>query len=358
MAPLLLAIATELSREGKHLGGRGARAAIAKGPHLLWLTRSITARERDRKGHSYTFDLLWELYEDEKKEAEASGAAEKGSLPALAAAGGRAVKRVAWAASVTTDGAEDGVGSPQDDVSAQDGNREEAFGISTGDESGVVGETGAASVVAPPVDEKRHPRPPSSGRPKSVDPADEGGQRGVLRTLVGRRRESGGGMTRTCWGGSEEQQGCEGRAQASGEDREEEYVEAGEVEEGEEEEQGREVMGAEIEEEASSSVCGSKGASETRTNRERRNHGASSRKSKKDSGEERGGRSTRWKWKKDLCNLLKLMGGLDKVKKPAAGQPRDAVVEMRRAPYQTFRHTHHRVEGPPVVTWEMAFRLC
>lgn len=68
--PLLEALEASLAHEGKHLGGRGPKFAEAKGPHLLRLTRSITSRERDNlEPHSATFDLLWELYEDERKEA-------------------------------------------------------------------------------------------------------------------------------------------------------------------------------------------------------------------------------------------------------------------------------------------------
>lgn len=317
VAPLLLAIATELSREGKHLGGRGARAAIAKGPHLLRLTRSITSRELDREGHSLTFDLLWELYEDEKRAAEASGATAERSGAAVAAAGSRAAKQEAWAASVVSDGDEDGVGSPEDDVAAKGGDGQKVLCVSEGDESDVGVANDAALVLAPALEEKRGPRQSSSGRPKGIDPADECGQKSALRLRVGRRLEGGGSTIRKCWGGRGEQQRCRGRTQGNGEERENRDVEEGEVENGEEEE-GREVMGAEMEEKASSSVCSLKGELEQRRGPKPRSHVAPSWKVKRGSGRQEERRSTGWKWKKDLCSLLKLMGGLDKVTKPTS----------------------------------------
>ena len=358
VAPLLLAIATELSREGKHLGGRGARAAIAKGPHLLRLTRSITSRELDREGHPLTFDLLWELYEEEKKAAEASWATEGGSGAAVAAAGGRAVKQEAWAASVVSDGDEDGVGSPEDDVAAKGGDGEEVLRISTGDESGVGVANDIAPVLAPAAEEKRRPRRPSSGRPKGVDPDDECGQRGALRSLVGRRREGGGGTIRKCWGGRGEQQGCRGRTQGNGEERECRDVEEGVVEDGKAEEEGREVMGPEMEERAISSACCVKGALEQRRGRKPKIHGASSWKAKRGSGGEEERRSAGWKWKKDLCSLLKLMGGLDKVTKPTSAQ------HMRRRRWNVPRACSNRAryappcrESPPS-TFEKKASVC
>lgn len=66
--PLLEAIQAELTQEGRHLGGRGPKCTVAKGPHLLRLTRSVTYRERNNPDHSSTFDRLWELYEAEGEE--------------------------------------------------------------------------------------------------------------------------------------------------------------------------------------------------------------------------------------------------------------------------------------------------
>lgn len=273
-----------------------------------------------------------------------------------AAAGGRAVKQEAWAARVASDGDEDGVGSPREDVAAKDGEREgEALGISTEDESGVVGAGDAARVSAMPAEEKRRPRRPSSRRPKGVDQVDECGNEGALRTLVGRRREGGGGTTRACWGSGEEQQGCAGGTQGGGEEREDGDVEEGEVEEEEDEEEGRGVMGAEIEEGASSSVCSLKGALEQRRGRKSKSHGASSRKAKRGGRGEEERRSTGWKWKKDLCSLLKIMGGLDKVTKPASVQPRGAVVGTCRARDQIVHDMRHRVENLPLVPFESYF---
>lgn len=68
--PLLDVIQAELTEEGMHLGGRGPKCTVAKGPHLLRLTRSVTYRERNTPDHSSTFDRLWELYEAEREEAE------------------------------------------------------------------------------------------------------------------------------------------------------------------------------------------------------------------------------------------------------------------------------------------------
>lgn len=68
--PLLKAIQAELTQDGMHLGGRGPKCTVAKGPHLLRLTRSVTYRERNNPDHSSTFDRLWELYEAEGEEAE------------------------------------------------------------------------------------------------------------------------------------------------------------------------------------------------------------------------------------------------------------------------------------------------
>ncbi|CAM9664200.1 unnamed protein product, partial [Ectocarpus sp. 8 AP-2014] len=104
LEPLLQVLDAELALEGKHLGGRGPRAAVANGPHLLRLTRMVTSRERERVGHSTTFDLLWELYEDERKEAAELAAAAAAAEAAEAVAAAILAGSAAAAASSSTAG--------------------------------------------------------------------------------------------------------------------------------------------------------------------------------------------------------------------------------------------------------------
>lgn len=256
MAPLILAIETELSREGKHLGGCGRRSALAKGPYLLRMTRSIISRERDREDHSDTFDLLWELCDNQKTETDAPVATKEGLVPVLAAERRGSAKQETWTSSVTSDGAKDVIGWPEDDVAAAtDGDSGEGVDTNTEDGRGVDRENGAAPAVEPLAAENTPPPRLSNGRPKGIDPAAE---------------------------------------------------------------------------------CRPKGA---------RRHRASSRKVKRCSGGEEEGGGAGWNWKKDLCALLKLMGGLNKVTKVASVQLQLAVVRTRRALDETMRYTRNRIEG-------------
>lgn len=360
---------------------------VAKGPHLLRLTRSITRREREQAGHSATFDRLWELYEDESEEASAVTAtaavvanASAGYIAAAAAAaaasaacGSSSAMAVSTEVSAenTPTGCSTGVGREgflhgDVDVSARlgavgiDGRSKDddeettaSMGARVGgdvNETDIVqrnadlvainrgaGEAAAAAGAA--AGAERRPRRPSSGRssgatsaadrpgsslrrPRSAtsltgNRASFDGEHGLVQeqdVVTGAGGEGGEGAVRQCWGGDAE---TKWTGFVIGEGRGEE------VEEEEEDEEDEEERGKEDEEEEEDARDG--GLADRRgssgSGRTKASPNGSTRKSRKSGGGGGGtrrgtggaGAATRWAWKKDLCDLLKRIGGLDKV---------------------------------------------
>ncbi|CAM9490304.1 unnamed protein product, partial [Ectocarpus sp. 13 AM-2016] len=373
LEPLLQVLDAELTLEGKHLGGRGPRAAVANGPHLLRLTRIVTSRERERKAHSSTFDLLWELYEDERKEAAELAAAAAATEAAEAVAAAILAGSAAAAASsstaegldpevsveratscttqATTVGSEE-VGSSASQIGTTDG-AERKYPRNEHDEaddSGILGKAssslsvGTAKMTTTPGNHN-FPRRPSTGRPRSgggggASTASECRPGTALRRPVSvgdlklascvAEGETGQGLgaVQRCWeggekgvGGEEQEDEQEGDEDEDEEGREEEEEEE---EEEQEEETGQGVTPGRVRRSSSfSSTIGERPASSA--HQERR------RSSKKDiRGYRRGtrtcagaihGERTKWRWKRDLCTLLKRIGGLDKLSatKPSTG---------------------------------------
>ncbi|CAM9555363.1 unnamed protein product, partial [Hapterophycus canaliculatus] len=299
LEPLLQALDAELAVEGKHLGGRGPKAAVANGPHLLRLTRAITTRERERVDHPATFDLLWELYEEERKEAADADAVAAATAAAEAVATAISVGSAAAAATNSRSmagrprgvGLSDGGGAGQmDAATGGEGFMGSAGEIRTGVgmEEGTSKVSGQASVDVPPASqkaegniaaatgaEKKVPRRPSTGRSRVG-----GGGGGADNTLGDfrsgsalRRPLSTGDMTsagvidggdrrgpgegpstvRLCWGGDEEGRaddevwmtsGERALEQEAGEAREEDEQQERDEEEGSEEELGGGMLAA------------------------------------------------------------------------------------------------------------------
>ncbi|CBN76549.1 conserved unknown protein [Ectocarpus siliculosus] len=368
LEPLLQVLDAELALEGKHLGGRGPRAAVANGPHLLRLTRIVTSRERERVGHSSTFDLLWELYEDERKEAAelaaAAAAAEAaeavaaailaGSAAAAASsstAGGLGPKvSVEGATSCATQAATVGgeeVGSASQ-IRTTDGaaRKHPQNGHGDADDSGILGRTssspspGTTKMTTTPGNHN-FPRRPSTGRPRSggggASTASECRPGTALRRPVSAddlmlascvaEGETGQGLgaVRRCWEGGEKDVGGEEQEdEQEGDEDEDEEDRQEEEEEEEQEEEQEEKIGQGVTPSISfSSTVREKPASSARQQRRR--------SSKKDiRGYRRGtrasagathGERTKWRWKRDLCTLLKRLGGLNKLSatKPSTG---------------------------------------
>lgn len=365
MEPLLQVLDAKLALEGKHLGGRGPRAAVANGPHLLRLTRIVTSRERERVGHSSTFDLLWELYEDERKEAAelaaaaaAAEAAEAVAAAILAGSAAAAASRSAaggldpevsvegatsCATQATTVGGEE-VGSPASQIRTTDGaeRKHPQNGHEEADDSGIprrasISFSAGTTKMTTTSGNHDFPRRPSTRRPRSgggggASTASECRPGTALRRPVSAgdlmlascvaEGETGQGLgaVRRCWeggekgvGGEEQEDEQEGEEDEVEEDREEEEKEE---EEEHEEEIGQGVTPSRLRRSSSfSSTVGEKPASSARQQRRRSSKKGTigcRRGTAASAGAIHGGR-TKWRWKRDLCTLLKRMGGLDKV---------------------------------------------
>ncbi|CAM9989157.1 unnamed protein product [Pylaiella littoralis] len=339
LEPLLRALETELALEGKHLGGRGPKATVANGPHLLRLTRSITSRERERADHSPTFDLLWELYEDERKEG--ATAAEAAAAAAVAAAVATAISAGTAAATAARTGcseAQERRGAGRDEgarSSASAANRVTAAGATT------TATTTTTSAKKTTLSSDNIPRRPSTRcsrggggagnasecrpgstlrRPRSAGDSTRMGSVGVaVRQELGevrhcwgdRDREGGAGEERRTSSAEREGGGREGGVvnnSEDDEDQEEEVEEEDEEEEVEEEELGGGMTAARH---RRSSGSGGRGRGDSSDRKQRRKSG----KQAPPGGARRGlaPAAARWRWKKDLCALLKRMGGLDKL---------------------------------------------
>ncbi|CAM9544318.1 unnamed protein product [Scytosiphon promiscuus] len=406
--PLLQALDAELAAEGKHLGGRGTKASVANGPHLLRLTRAITMRERERVGHPATFDLLWELYDEERKEAAEAeaAAATKAAAEAVAAA-----ISAGSAAAAAAAGYENAGGRTQGATRSDSGGAGQ-MGVTAGGEGPAVSATvarygvgieaegpqfsGTTSVgvsSAPPTAEaramaaagaeKKVPRRPSTGRRRGG--GGEGG--GVSNTPADIRPGSalrrprsasdvrlagvvgGGGhgspeegprTARLCWGGDEEGRSEVGVRRTSAEwtleiESDEAREEEEEEQEREEEEPSEEVLGGgtiPARRKCSGGRSGEKGKMAEGKQR-RKSSRRSTRGSRGETGESPGtsqGRrtsaATPWRWKKDLCALLKRMGGLEKL---CAARPSTAAIGNLGL-ISTVRHLDQTVPGTAEVT--------
>ncbi|CAN0385312.1 unnamed protein product, partial [Ectocarpus sp. 12 AP-2014] len=372
LEPLLQVLDAELALEGKHLGGRGPRAAVANGPHLLRLTRIVTSRERERKGHSSTFDLLWELYEDERKEAAELAAAAAATEAAEAVAAAILAGSAAAAASsstaegldpevsvegatrcmtqATTVGGEE-VGSSASQIGTTDGaeRKHPRNEHEKADDSGILGKAsssfsaGTAKMTTTP-ENHNFPRRPSTGRPRSgvgggASTASECRPGTALRRPVSvgdlklascvAEGETGQGLgaVRRCWEGGEKGVGGEEQEdeQEGDEDEDEEGREEEEEEEEEEQEEevGQGVTPSRVRRSSSfSSTIGEKPASSAHQQRRRSSKDIRGyRRGTRTSAGAIHGERTKWRWKHDLCTLLKRIGGLDKLSatKPSTG---------------------------------------
>lgn len=355
--PLLRAIAAELALEGKHLGGRGPKAATASGPHLLRLTRSITSREREMVGHAATFDLLWDLYEEERKEAaDAAAAATTAAaaetvaevISAGAAAAAAAPAPAAPAATATGGSSSSCVADKSQVGGARNGERAGSCPRQDRKRGGTEEEKGVGSPHARAEGAESEVSTKASGTcggGTTADTAEAGADKIPRRPSTGcsRGARGGGGLPTTptecrpgktlrrprsagdlglTGGGDGGWEGAEGLGPArpcwekrNVEEEEEDVEEEGGVEdeedvEEEEEQEEQELVGGLTPAHRRRS-SGRKGGSAERGGRRRKGSNKAAR-FRRGSGREALA-SPRWRWKKDLCALLKRMGGLDKV---------------------------------------------
>lgn len=319
-----------------------------------------------RAGRPATFDLLWELYEEERKEAADAAAAAAASAAAEAVATAISAGSAAAAAAAAADGRNDAGGQPQGvqapsnagrtDIavggkwSAVSGGKRvgaEEGGSKFSDQAGVgfppASSTAEATASTAAVTEKKIPRRPSTGRPRGggggggVDTQADVRPGTALRrprsagdvapagAVGGRGSGEGPGMARFCWGGEEGERGEERARRISAEWLlEQEATEEEEEEEREKHEGSEEDLGAETIT-ARRKCSGGRNSGEKRNTTERNQRRKSSRKkstgsSRRGTGDSPGvsqGRrasaATPWRWKTDLCAILKRMGGLEKV---------------------------------------------
>ena len=385
LEPLLRALATELALEGKHLGGKGPKSTVANGPHLLRLTRSITSRERERAGHSATFDLLWDLYEEERKEAAEAAAAATAAAAAetvaevmSAGTAAAATARAGGGSCATSgcarqgrmrDGKENGVVSRN---SHEGGTEREASRQST---SGISAEATVTDTAEAGAD--KVPRRPSTGncRVRSGGGATTASAESRPGKTL-RRPRSAGDLAPTGSGGDCAWEGAEGLGPARAcwvkediEEEEEEDEEEEEEDEDDEEEEPEELGGrtAPAHRRRSSSGGGGdgrKGGSKERARR--RKSGKKALPFRRGSGGGPGALpSTRWRWKKDLCALLKRMGGLDKVMGPpdlgAYSRCQRSCVKRgmwRQRDLNPATHKNHTPSPPSLSSMRRYHQLC
>lgn len=356
MQPLIQGLTAELALEGKHLGGRGPKAAVAKPPCLLRLTRSLTMRERSKPGHASTFDLLWELYEGERKEASAITASATTSAATRAVA--EMISAGSTAAATSLDDAykatrltlSEGPPAketvrPEPAISLSTSDRHDAGDTKGGisEASSGRGDTARAAESAagsgpgvlhggdscPPVPPKRSFSTRSDDatlagnerlgipltRPRSANAfrSCQWSTSGDREQEYARKAEEGIALRRECWRTTEDDTGGEDVPRGGG------YVEDEKTEERHETEASE--GGGEIHPEKTNEIMATASMSSKRRSkvRERRNVKGSFKIRGSDGSASGGGatldggQSPRWRWKKDLCDLLKRMGGLDKV---------------------------------------------
>eukprot|EP00752_Nemacystus_decipiens_P001290 g1283.t1 len=352
LEPLLRALGEELAAEGKHLGGKGPKSAVANGPHLLRLTRSITSRERERAGHSATFDLLWDLYEEERREAAEAAAAATAAVAAETVAevmsAGAAAAATAWAGSSSSCAAvekhsrgvresegtggfarEDRVNARKEDGVGLRSSRAEEAESEASRKTDQVSAEGIIMADTAEAGRGKVPRRPSTGNSRvrggrgTATASAECRPGKTLRRpqgagdLASTGDSSGGGAwegadgpgpARACW----EKEDVEDEEEED-EDEDEEDDEDEDEEEREEQELGGGMTPAPRRRGSSSS--GRKGGG-SRMERARRRKSSKKAPFRRGSGGRRGGEGafpSKWRWKKDLCALLKRMGGLDKL---------------------------------------------